>query len=275
MGTSEQDLSTIRQFAQESGGLPSSVEEHIQTQEMPGFEVRLPAPILIGQTEVTMDQFSVFVKDKGFETDAELRKEGGWGIEGSGWKQRPGYSWKDGGDFKPTGSHPATSISWHDAVAFCEWLTEKRPMVQKRAIRFRLPTEAEWEYACRAGSSGPWFFDDSPGLAEFAICDVNSNTRPQAVAGLKANPFGLFDMLGNECEWCLDPFLPYESSGLVIADAVHADRMREASASQRVQRGGNFNYGALRQRSSWREGGNPREPARGAFRIVGEFISNQ
>ena len=269
VGTAEQDLNTIRQAAQESGAL----EEQIQSHEMPDFEVRLPSPILIGQTEVTMDQFSVFVKDKGFKTDAESTE--GWGIEGGRWKQREGYSWKNGGDFKPTGSHPATSISWHDAVAFCEWLSEKRPKVQKRSIRFRLPTEAEWEYACRAGSSGPWFFGNGSSLGDFAICDANSNTRPQPVGGLKANPFGLFDMLGNECEWCLDPFLPYESSGVVIADRAHADRMREASASLRVQRGGNFNYGALRQRSSWREGGNPREPARGAFRIVGEFISNE
>ena len=82
-------------------------------------------------------------------------------------------------------------------------------------------------------------------------------------------------MLGNECEWCLDPFLRYESGGIVIADAAHADRMRNAEAEQRAQRGSKFNYGALRQRSSWREGGNPHEPARGAFRIVGEFISNE
>ena len=271
VGATEQDLNTMRSFAQQSGGEVSALEHQVRNQEMPSHNVSIPKTILLGQTEVTVGQFSVFVKEKSFETDAE--KTQGWGIERERWIQKNGFSWKNGGDFTPTDSHPATCISWHDAITFCEWLTEKRPTVQKRAIRFRLPTEAEWEYSCRAGSSGPWFFGEGSKLASFAVCESNSSNRPQPVASLQPNPFGLFDMLGNECEWCLDPFRPYESgTGVLIADSAHADRMRDPDSGPKVQRGGNFYYAALRQRCSSREAGNPHEPSRGAFRIIGEFL---
>lgn len=269
VGTTEPDLNAITQFAEQTGDPLPSLEQTIRNDEMPAHDVRIPETILIGQTEVTTGQFLTFVTEKSYITDAERTQ--GWGMAGGNWVQREGFSWKNGGDFTPTDSHPATSISWYDAIAFCEWLTEKQPLVQKRRVRFRLPTESEWEYACRAGSSGPWFFADGSKLTGFAVCAGNSDNRPQSVASFQPNPFGLFDMLGNECEWCLDPFRPYESAPRV-ADSAHADQMRDADSGSRVQRGGNFQDTALAQRSAARRGGDPHSPSRGAFRVVAEFL---
>ena len=153
------------------------------SQEMPSRTVTIPQPFLLGQTEVTVGQFRVFVKESGHQTDAE--KHEGWGVENNGWYRRPGFNWQNMGGFIVGDQHPAGNLSWHDARAFCDWLNSKSHKFGGRRIHFRLPVESEWEYACRAGSADLWFFGpDGSRLADFAVVESN---RPQTVGSRRPN----------------------------------------------------------------------------------------
>lgn len=113
---------------------------------------------------------------------------------------------------------PVESVSWLDAVAFCNQLSGKRGLTAAYVIHddaqgadlladadgYRLPTEAEWEHACRAGTRGPRYGD----LGDIAWFADNSGERPQPVGGKQSNAWGLYDMLGNVWEWCSDQYDP-------------------------------------------------------------------
>jgi formylglycine-generating enzyme required for sulfatase activity len=121
---------------------------------------------------------------------------------------------------------PVVQVSWNDAIAFCQWLSaaDHRP--------YRLPTEAEWEYACRAGTATRWCTGDDPAALDQVAWirdEIDCTTHP--VAGKKPNAFGLYDMHGNVWEWCLDRFGPY--SGDPVADPAGA-----LSGGAHVLRGG-------------------------------------
>ena len=99
--------------------------------------------------------------------------------------------------------HPALGLTWHNAMTFCKWLSEKTGKV------YRLPTEAEWEYACRAGSAHVFGFgDDLEKLPDYAWFDENAEDEIHAVAQKKPNAWGLYDMLGNVNEWVFDFYDP-------------------------------------------------------------------
>jgi formylglycine-generating enzyme required for sulfatase activity len=120
---------------------------------------------------------------------------------------------------------PVEQVSWHDAVAFCSKLSKQE------GVEYRLPTEAEWEYACRAGATTAYSFgDDVSELGEYAW--HGRNTHP--VGQLKPNAWGLYDMHGNVFEWCQDWYGPYKSLQVV------SDPTGAASGSRRVLRGGAF-----------------------------------
>jgi len=100
---------------------------------------------------------------------------------------------------------PAISMTQHAANKYAEWLSAKVGEF------YRLPTEAEWEYACRAGSGSAWFFGDDPApLADYAWYAANSQGKYHQVATKKPNAWGLYDMLGNVMEWTLDQYAPYQ-----------------------------------------------------------------
>jgi sulfatase modifying factor 1 len=114
-------------------------------------------------------------------------------------------------DVKEGDDYPATYVSWHDAMAFCQKLTddEKRAGQLPEGARYTLPTEAEWEYACRAGSTTRYSFgDDKAQLVDYGWFRVrggrNRDKHPQPVAQKKPNHWGFFDMHGNVSEWCRD-----------------------------------------------------------------------
>ena len=153
---------------------------------------------------------------------------------------------------------PVNQVSWFDAVKFCNRWSEVlglSPCYQIdgntvscdfQADGVRLLTEAEWEYACRAGSSGKWCFgDDETELPDYAWFSKNSDNQPHPVGEKRANDFGLFDLHGNVYEWCWDWY------GAYAAEA-QADPVGPAAGNSRVLRGGAFNYGPWFLRSAVR-----------------------
>ncbi|MCY2986332.1 MAG: SUMF1/EgtB/PvdO family nonheme iron enzyme, partial [Planctomycetota bacterium] len=142
-------------------------------------------------------------------------------------------------------SLPVETVSWDDAVAFCKRLSE---VAEERAAgrTYRLPTEAEWEYACRAGSTSKYSFGDSEAeLEKYDWYDKNSGKRTHPVGEKQANAWGLYDMQGNVWEWCQDRYGPYKE-GLAI------DPSGPGSASNRLFRGGGWGSTTAVCRSAFR-----------------------
>jgi formylglycine-generating enzyme required for sulfatase activity len=176
----------------------------------------------MGKTEVTRGQFRAFVEATGYRTEGERPGSGGcgWDDAKGSIDFGPQYVWRNPG-FPQNDDHPVVNVTWNDAVKFCEWLS------LREGREFRLPTQKEWEYACRAGTTTRYWTGDSPesllGAANVAdqsakdrlkdsIKSYISNWKPLSgrdgyaftapVGRFRENPFGLHDMHGNVWEWC-------------------------------------------------------------------------
>lgn len=165
----------------------------------PQHEVEITRPFYMGVHEVTVGQFRAFVKSTNYKTDAE-REDGARRLfPGGVRKMDPDASWLKPGEHDPADNFPVVCVSRRDIDAFCKWLSEKD------SGTYRLPTEAEWEYACRAGSTTDFYFgDNAKELHRHAWYIVNADGKPHPVGQLKPNAWGLYDMIGNACEWCAD-----------------------------------------------------------------------
>jgi WD40 repeat protein/formylglycine-generating enzyme required for sulfatase activity len=165
--------------------------------ESPQREVHITRPFYMGVHHVTVGQFRAFVKATGYKTDAE-KSGGALRLSANGWITDPKANW-DNPFFEQTDEHPVVCVSWNDAKAFCDWLSAKE------GKRYALPTEAQWEYACRAGSRTRYFFgNDDKDLAEYAWYSVNSGKKTHPVGQKKANAWGLHDMYGQVWQWTAD-----------------------------------------------------------------------
>jgi formylglycine-generating enzyme required for sulfatase activity len=214
--------------------------------EKPAHSVHISSPFWMAATETTREQFSAFVEETAARTDAErvgrtMTYETRTGVLGWGWKQN--VSWRDFGD------HPRQAVvcvSWKDAVAFCTWLTSREHDGGRLpdGYAYRLPTEAEWEYACRAGTTTKYYWGDDPEMYRvYEWCD-NTAIQANVVAEFKPNPWGLYDMLGNVMEHCLDFAREGEVNGRT---ALISDTYRDGitdpfnkTGDQRIRRGGNW-----------------------------------
>jgi formylglycine-generating enzyme required for sulfatase activity len=138
-----------------------------------------------------------------------------------------------------TSRFPVEQVSWNDAVEFCRKLSNM-PKEKAAARSYRLPTEAQWEYACRAGSTTRYYFgDDWSQLGEYAWYINHSDSHPHAVGQKKPNAWGLYDMHGNVWQWCLDWY-----AGGYYAESPKDDPTGPATGSCRVFRGGSWRFPA-------------------------------
>ncbi|MFA4985184.1 MAG: formylglycine-generating enzyme family protein [Candidatus Brocadiia bacterium] len=150
---------------------------------------------------------------------------------------------------------PVESVSWENAVEFCRRLTESERLKNNlpEGIVYRLPTEAEWEYCCRAGSTTDYCFGDNvTQLGDYAWYGGNSEHRTNPVGTKKPNAWGLYDMHGNVLEWCLDWFESYQPGEKPPAVENTIDPVGPATGEYRLLRGGVGNFAALRCRSTSR-----------------------
>jgi formylglycine-generating enzyme required for sulfatase activity len=211
MGQSEPEKKYLAQHVGQNG---YQAEAH--SDELPRHEVCVNA-FDMGKYEVTVGQWRKFIGEKKFKTDAEAENDGGAYIwTGSNWAKIAGKYWEQPG-FEQNDSHPVTCLSWNDVQVFVQWLNEKN----SGPYEFRLPAEAEWEYACRAGTDTFRFWgDDAHEACEYAnVADRAAGNKLgwkivhncedgyvyTAPAGkFKPNKFGLYDMLGNVWEYCED-----------------------------------------------------------------------
>ncbi|MBI3416774.1 MAG: formylglycine-generating enzyme family protein [Verrucomicrobia bacterium] len=167
--------------------------------EWPQRRVKISRPFELGKYETTLAQFRRFVEVTGYRTDAERDGKGAAGKRDGKWvEQAPEFNWREMG-YSRGDDEPVVNVSWNDAVVFCEWLRKST------GTKHRLPTEAEWEYTCRAGSTHTFFWgDDEVRRKEFAWSGDNSGGHPHPVGQLQPNAWGLHDMLGNAYEYCAD-----------------------------------------------------------------------
>jgi eukaryotic-like serine/threonine-protein kinase len=143
-------------------------------------------------------------------------------------------------------NRPVERVSWNDAQEFCKKLS------QRTGRTYRLPSEAEWEYACRAGTRTAYYFGDDAGkLGEYAWFAENSGSQTHSVGSFIANGFGLHDMHGNLWEWCQDPYYNH------YRGAPTDGSVREGNSPDRLLRGGSWSNLAQNCRSANRDWRNP------------------
>jgi len=242
--------------------------EALFADEYPQHRVRITKELYFGAYPVTRGQFRQFIAQTGFKTDAEredpMHQEGAmdWGgPQADKYQLHADWSWRKTG-FPQTDDHPVINVSWNDARAFCKWLSGKEGKV------YRLPTEAEWEYACRAGTTTRYSFGDDPKrLTEFAnVADATARKAIPAwtfatessdgyvftspVGKFRPNPFGLYDMHGNVAQWCHDVFDDKYYSCSPLSDPTGPEPSDDDDC--RSVRGGDWGSGPWLSRSSTR-----------------------
>jgi sulfatase modifying factor 1 len=295
-GTTEEQDKANRQLFWRSAPVDASDLEL----EQPRHPVRISKAFYLGAREVTVGQFRRFVAATGYVTDAEKSKAGGRGFnvdarngDAKGqFETSRKYTWKNPG-FPQGDDHPVVLVSWNDAQAYSAWRSREEKAV------YRLPTEAEWEYACRAGTQTWLSFGDDPSLAYLyanladgaleaaqpghvmrqRLVDVAKEPRDgyaytAPVGHFKPNAFGLYDMHGNVWEWCRDRFQRASYRQLdrkIVTVDPQGPADRDEYGDLRVLRGGSWYVGMVTARSSSRLWNAPSEAfCYAGFRVVRE-----
>ena len=225
MGSTEEEVAKLLEEAKATNE-PSWYIDRLPS-EAPRHRVRITKPFWLGVHEVTRGQFRRFVEDSGYQTEAERDGKGGYGTVDGQWKQDPRLLWNSDLSFVQTDDHPVANVTWNDVTAFCQWLSEKE------GEKLHLPSEAQWEYACRAGTTTTWYSGDDEGALREHGWFLERKLHP--VGQKTPNAWGLYDMHGNVREWCLDWYANdyYAASPL-------DDPAGPGAGSDRVFRGGGW-----------------------------------
>jgi formylglycine-generating enzyme required for sulfatase activity len=245
------------------------------TREHPQHKVRITKPFEMGQHEVTLGQFQAFVAETKYILEIERNGKPAWGFDTTGKLVQANTFRPESPGWEINKDHPVVFVSWNDAMAFCEWLSKKE------GGTYRLPTEAEWEYAARAGSNSRYHFGNDPeDLVLFGnVADQDrrdgkdetiqgydkdgnktNSTMPypflsrsdgfkwtSPVGKFKPNAFGLYDMHGNVWEWTADRY-----AERYYDDSPEDNPLGPTTGNYRVIRGGGFNNTPVAQRSAYR-----------------------
>ncbi|MEW6307247.1 MAG: SUMF1/EgtB/PvdO family nonheme iron enzyme [Verrucomicrobiota bacterium] len=222
-------------------GSPAT-EKGRKADEGPVHEVAIE-PFWMGKFEVTWNEYELFMYP-----DESMRVVAGPGVTGEKLidaVSRPTKPYVEMSFGMGKDGYPAISMTQHAANKYCQWLSSRTGHF------YRLPTEAEWEYACRAGTTTAYSFgDDAAQIKDHAWFEGNSNFKYQKVGKKKPNPWGLFDMHGNVAEWCLDEYLPDYS---MFKDPVtHSPYVKQTKPYPHVARGGSWDDSPALLRSAAR-----------------------
>jgi formylglycine-generating enzyme required for sulfatase activity len=250
--------STSEQIAQMARFDPKWKKEMAKS-EQPPHRVRISHPFYLAAHEVTRGQFARFVRATGYKTVCERAGGQGAGVDAASGKFKVDrkFNWHITG-FAQDDSHPVINVSWRDAMAFCTWLTWQEGKI------YRLPSEAEWEYACRAGTTSLFASGDDPeSLATMAnVADESAKAKfptwhsikardgyifTAPVGSFRPNAFGLFDMHGNVREFCGD-----WHADDYYAKSAESDPQGPPSGTNHVVRGGAWTSNAVDCRSASR-----------------------
>ena len=218
--------------------------------EAPQHKVSLRS-FALGEYDVTRREYAVFVRETGHPPGD------GCGKDSFKWDKQPDLNWQNPG-FIQTDRDPVVCVSWNDARAYITWLNTKvrGSTYTNGGGPYRLPSEAEWEYAARGGTTTPfWWGDDDAAAVDHAWFKANSDGHSHSVGLKPANAFGLYDIVGNVWQWTEDCY--GDTYAKAPADGSAAE---SPTGCMRVDRGSCWMYPAWLLRSATRE----RNPA--AFR---------
>jgi formylglycine-generating enzyme required for sulfatase activity len=243
--------------------------------EAPVHRVRISRDFHLGRQEVTVGQFRRFIEASGYLPESIADGTGGYGynpdydpaktVRGDAFEGRdPKYSWRDPG-FAQGDDHPVVNVTWNDAIALAGWLS------RREGVRYRLPTEAEWEYACRAGTRSRFFSGDDPaGLIQtanvfdgdaaqywpkwraYALSGHDGFAFTSPVGSFAPNAFGLHDMHGNVWEWVSD-----WHADDYFAHSPTNDPQGPATGAVKVRRGGSWHTWSFYSRCAFRNWNTP------------------
>lgn len=246
-------------------------EPAVDSAAEPQHVVVIPRSFAIGTTEATVAQFRRFL-----DANPDVKR-------GYAYPDAPNRMAEVLARFSPDDDGPAISVTWYEAAMYCNWLSAREglprsewvypagvladgmslPSNYLRRTGYRLPTEPEWEYAARAGTTTARFFgEDEERLGEFAwfarnpprrkdgVVDPRDPQRTARVGSLKPNPFGLFDVYGNVWEWTQDRVERFQTA--VVREDVEDSVLQVFDRDARTRRGGAFPYGAEMARSAAR-----------------------
>ena len=218
-------------------GSPTT-EQGRNDDEGPRHRVTIGEPFAVGIYEVTRREFGEFVRQTNHAAGNSC-----WMWSGDGWENESGRSWMDPG-FRQRDDHPVTCVSWHDAQAYVAWLS------RHTGNRYRLPSESEWEYVARAGVTSARYWgqsadrqcrnangaDESSGLSWATSCD-DGHRYTAPTGSFTANPYGLYDVLGNVWEWTRDCW-----NGSYTGAPTDGSAWERGECSRRVVRGGSWYF---------------------------------
>lgn len=223
-------------------------------------QVTLSKDFFLAVKPISRAQWQAFVQATNYRTEAEKGTSGGYGAQNGQLVQAKAYTWRNPG-FAQTDEDPVVMITWDDAQAYCRWLSAR---IQRHC---RLPTEAEWEYACRAGTTTERYAGP---LDAVAWHRANSGGVTHPLGGHKPNPWGLHDLYGPVWQWCEDWYAPYSSGS--VTDPVQTNPML-SDKPRRVLRGGSFLSDASHARSAERYRNDPKSRnADNGFRVIAAVV---